>query len=651
MIAGLWRLAMLATLIARLAADAGLEERVEVKALLPDAEDTAAFATTLDATGLERRGADLADLLRSVPGARVRDYGGLGSFATVSLRASTSEQVTVLVDGVPQNRALGGPVDLSWIPATQLSRVTVFRGFGPAGLGHAGIGGVVDVRTRPPGPDPDGRLDLVAGGLGTARLSTGWSAPLGPSASLRVGAERLVSRGDFEYLDTNLTPFEPADDVVRRRRNNDVAQTSLLLQGVWRAVGPGSLRVSLRDQRRDRGVPGLGARESDVARLEEGLEDLNVAWSGRFVDLLFDAFRQESRFKDPDGDVGLQAGQDERTVLHGGGVAAVAEVPTGRHRLLVRLDARLEQARVRDAALVVTDRGGVEREALALAIEERLSFGRLTLSPSLRGSHRRDDFVAAGDGLLPPPAPDASDTEITGTLGVSLTVSAHTAVRGSIGTFHRGPSLLELFGDRGSVRGNPGLRPERGTSAEVGVVRRFGSGDLRAEAEIVAFGRDTEDLILLWPTSLSSSVARNLGAAEVRGVEASLTLALPHGFSVDAAGTLQSTEDTSGGFSDGKPLVYHPERQGYLGLGLTRGPWSLHWEVTYVGENSADALDTPLWRMPSRVVHDVAVDLAAGAGFSVGLEARNLFDRQVRDVARYPLPDRVLLLHLGWRDR
>ena len=66
-------------------------------------------------------------------------------------RASTAEQVTILVDGVPQNRALGGPVDLSSIPATQVDTITVFRGFGPASLGLGGIGGVVDIRTRPAG--------------------------------------------------------------------------------------------------------------------------------------------------------------------------------------------------------------------------------------------------------------------------------------------------------------------------------------------------------------------------------------------------------------------------------------------------------------------------------------------------------------------
>ena len=46
-------------------------------------------------------------------------------------------------------------------------------------------------------------------------------------------------------------------------------------------------------------------------------------------------------------------------------------------------------------------------------------------------------------------------------------MSAHTTVRGSVGSFYRSPNLRELFGDRGALRGNPDLVAERGTAAEL----------------------------------------------------------------------------------------------------------------------------------------------------------------------------------------
>ena len=39
----------------------------------------------------------------------------------------------------------------------------------------------------------------------------------------------------------------------------------------------------------------------------------------------------------------------------------------------------------------------------------------------------------------------------------------------------------------------------------------------------------------------------------------------------------------------------------------------------------------------------------ASYGWTVGVDVRNVLDRDTRDVARYPLPGRAVFLHLGWR--
>jgi len=635
--------------------EAGFQDRVEVRAALPQDEDVAAFATTLDAAEIAGRGEDLAAVLRRVPGARVSEYGGLGRYATVSLRASAAEQVTVLVDGIPQNRALGGPVDLSLVPATQIDRVTVFRGFAPASLGLGGLGGVVDVRTEAPGEEPEGHADVLAGELGTTRVSTGWSLPAGRAASFRIGAEALASEGDFRYLDGG-EPFVPDDSAVRTLDNNDVRHGTLLLQGVVRRAGGGELRAAARSQRRDRGVPGVDGLPTEQTRLTEGLDDLTVSWSRRGgghldgVDLLANVFDQEIAFEDLDGELGLGV-QDQTTRLFGGGVAAWLRASPGPHRVLVRADLRSEAAEVRDRALTIQDRGGADRTLLALTAEDVLGSGRLTWAPSLRLEHLRDDFRPAGEGALPPPADDRSDTQWAGKLGVAWALSPSAAVRGSVGRFHRNPSLLELFGDRGAVVGNPELVPERGLAFEIGAACERRAGARPWSVEVVAFGRDARDLILPYPNSQGTAVYVNLDAARVVGVEAALAARPFQGFTLEASGTLQRTEDTSGGFPDGRPLVYQPEALGWLGATWDWKRVRGRWDLTYVGENATDRLDTPQLRLPARVVHDVAASWDATRGFTLGVDVRNVFDRDTRDVARHPLPGRVVLLHLGWRTR
>ncbi|ANM30309.1 hypothetical protein ABI59_13090 [Acidobacteria bacterium Mor1] len=637
---------------AETARPSGVRESVRVEGETPETEDVAAFVTTLDARDLAAQGADLSDLLRQVPGARVRDYGGLGQYATVSLRGSTAEQVTVLVDGVPQNRALGGPVNLAAIPASDIAEVTVFRGFGPAHLGLGGLGGLIDIRTREP-EAAEGRFDLLAGELGTTRVSGGAVVPAGEHGHLRFGVESLESEGDYRYLDTGATPFNSGDDVVRRRENNGLEHRSVSVSGVWAPPGRGSYRLSLRGQDREQGVPGIeNFTPSPSATATD--RNVNLVLSHRREDFgVFDAVEtqidlvdQRGGFRDLEGPVFLI---DQTTQIRGGGFAAQGALRRGSHSVRLRFDGRFERAEVDDQALDIVDRGGAERVSWAWTVEDVVTRGRLTLAPALRVERREDRFLAGGQGTLPPPSGDVGETGVSGKFGLAWTLGPRTQLRGSVGRFFRAPNLTELFGNRGAIVGNPELRSESGWSGEFGVQRRFDGEGHRLSVELLGFHRDVDDLI--WLLNNAQGIARfqNLGGARVSGLEASVDLRFEGGIALSAGGTLQRPEESSAIVFDGKPLVYEPERLGYLGLSWTQGRVDGRWDATYVGANSTDRADTPELRMSSRLLHDVRFGVRLRGGARLGLDIRNLFDRQVRDVARYPLPSRVVLLHVGWQ--
>ncbi|MFQ5719888.1 MAG: TonB-dependent receptor domain-containing protein [Acidobacteriota bacterium] len=633
---------------------AAIEERVEVRASPDPTADVAAFATTLGTEDLAGRGEDLAGLLRQVPGARIREYGGLGRFATVSLRSATSEQVMVTVDGIPQNRSLGGAVDLSFIPATQIERVTVYRGFAPASAGLAGLGGLVDVRTRAPSDGDTGRIDLLAGELGTVRASAGGTVAAGGGGHLRVGVEQLTSDGDFRFLDTRATPFDPSDDVVRRRRNNRVENLSVLVQGSWDGLGGGRMSVNGRFQDDDRGVPGVDSLPSLTAHSERGLGDIGVAWTWRgtgrvsSLDLAAGYFDDEQQFTDLDGDIGVGV-QDQTTDIEGAHLFSVIRLPTAHHHWLTRVAARSETARVRDAVLSNPDLGGADRNLASITIEDVMPLGRVTVAPSLKWETRHDTFRAGGSGAPVPAAPDVRRDDLSGKIGVAIETGGACVIRGSVGRFVRNPNLLELFGDRGTVRGNPALRPEQGVTAEAGVSCSGERGPRAWSTEIVAFGRRVDDLIRLLPTSQATSVARNIESARITGVETAVTWHGFLGFDAEVSGTWQRAVDDSGGFADGRRLVFSPNWLGHLAVGWSNARFTTRWEIAYVGENSTDSLDTPFLRLPARVIHDLDLRWRLAPRLRVGVNLRNVFDRRTRDVARFPLPGRTAFLFLGYR--
>ncbi len=644
---------------ARAASPGGPVETVEVRASAPPGDQEEAFATRLDVDEARERSVDLADLLRRVPGALIRAYGGPWQFATVSFRGSTGEQVTVLLDGIPRNRALGGPVDLSAIPATDVAEITAWRGFPPASAGLAGMGGLLDVRTRFPAR-PGGRFDLVLGSLGSRRVSGAATGRLSSRWFVRAGFEHRRTDGDFEYLDTGGTLLTTADDRLRRRENDDVRARDLFVHAVGRSVLGGTLALEVRRGDRDRGIPGPEGTRALHARFGEQDWFAAASWvrslgGGGRLDLLLDGFARRQHVRDLLGELPRPA-TDQVTRFRGGGLAAIARGTAGRfHHWLVRGDARRERARVRDDLLAVSDRGGGRRRVVSLVVEDTFRRGRWVVSPAARWEARRDEFLPGGGGSLPPPAPDVRDHRRTSRLSVGWDAGGGFRLRASAGRFHHAPGLVELFGDRGSVVGNPRLRPERGRQVEAGVSWRRPPGPSDGPAllrgELVAFENRSRDLVLLVPNSQGTVLARNVGAARIRGVEASLEALLGGGVFLAASGTWQVPEDRSGGFADGKDLPGRPRTTGWFRLARERGPWTVTWEVTYVGPNWADQLNTPLRRVPSRTWHDVRVARRLGNGLSAGLEVRNLFDRRTMDVYRFPLPGRMVFVHVGWEWR
>src|SRR5687767_3214232 len=56
-----------------------------------------AFATRVTLDRAQAEGRSVADVLETLPGLHVRRFGGLGAFATLSIRGSSATQVQVLV--------------------------------------------------------------------------------------------------------------------------------------------------------------------------------------------------------------------------------------------------------------------------------------------------------------------------------------------------------------------------------------------------------------------------------------------------------------------------------------------------------------------------------------------------------------------------
>ena len=86
----------------------------------------------------EHVGEAVADALATVVSAQVRRLGGMGAFATLSLRGLAPGNTAVIVDNVPASRLASVTVDVAQWELGQFERLELYRSGAPAHLGGGG---------------------------------------------------------------------------------------------------------------------------------------------------------------------------------------------------------------------------------------------------------------------------------------------------------------------------------------------------------------------------------------------------------------------------------------------------------------------------------------------------------------------------------
>lgn len=93
---------------------------------------------------------DIATAITGEPGVNIRNYSLVNGASSISLFGSTSQQVLVLLDGLPLNSASTGTFDLGLVPIDILDRVEIVKGPISSLYGANALGGVVNLITEQP---------------------------------------------------------------------------------------------------------------------------------------------------------------------------------------------------------------------------------------------------------------------------------------------------------------------------------------------------------------------------------------------------------------------------------------------------------------------------------------------------------------------
>ncbi len=665
----------LSTVIASAAvADEPLLGTIEVRSApeaAPEPKDESAFATVVPIADQPAEIDTLADVLDETVGVSVRRFGGLGDFATVSIRGSTPGQVGVFFDGVALTRARSETVNLADLPLDQLGAVEVYRGVSPLALSASALAGAVNLVSRAPDGVP--RFSLLAGGgsFGTRKASVAGSAARGAVSGF-ASATYLGSDGDFTFEDDNGTLRNPDDDREATRRNNAFDSVEALAKLRWAVASGGAVTGLTEFFANHQGVPGIGAFQADDASLRDLRSLSYVRWerpgvAGLPVDLSSTGsfvFERE-RFRDVEGEIGLgNVATDNRTYT--GALDNLLSSRVGRHALEARLDVGGQVFAPVDTLAAEPDGPDQRRIRFDLAAGDTMGFfgDRVLVQPTFRWEHLHDDFSGGAKtaGQIARESRGGSHDLLTPRLGLRFDAAAGVSVKANVARVERAPNFTELFGNRGSILGNPNLDAERGLNADLGFVfarDRLGWAR-RLRLEAVGFVAVVDDLIVLVQNSQRTAIFRNVDRARTVGCELAAGADVVEHLRVGLNYTYQDARDQSGiPARDGNQLPGRPRHELYHRTEYRRDEGRLFYELGFVAENFLDQANFLV--VNARAIHTLGVeadlaalgrrvrsDALARVPLVATFEVRNVTDNQVEDVAGYPLPGRAFFGTVRW---
>ena len=263
--------------------------------------------------------------------------------------------------------------------------------------------------------------------------------------------------------------------------------------------------------------------------------------------------------------------------------------------------------------------------------------------------------------------PPRWDTIASPRLTARALVAPDVAVKASFGRYVRLPTLLELFGDRGTIVGSPELRAERGYSTDVGAVwapaKARGLVD-RMFVQGALFATRARDTIALVSTAGFVAQAQNIGATQSYGAELIASARLARAISFTASYTRLVTQNRSTDDDlDGKAVPRTPGHLLYARVDASYRVASAWFDAAVQATSFLDQANYA--RVPGRVLAGTGVRVAVTDRLGVSLAVENLAGTRVvelppdragampirtalADLAGYPLPGRTFYVSFDW---
>ncbi|CAG9182161.1 TonB-dependent receptor plug domain-containing protein [Cupriavidus pampae] len=563
----------------------------------------------------------LKDALENVPGLQLREIHGKSGYE-VSLQGMTSDQVLILIDGLPISASTGSTVDVSQYLTADVDRVEVVKGASSAQYGSSAMGGVINVITRPIGKGLSAAA-VADGGTYGGQNADGTPGLLHGSMRVEGGTEKLRARVVADALDNKGFAVDPDGwtqhgDKVRRQQYSGRLE--------WLPTTAGNFWVDA-----------SAYRETDEQRYQYYAPP-NYVPQRKSEDIDRNRFTGGGQWKFDSGVrarvAGMTESYDSTTREYSSAVQTGTRVSSQRtdhlsmqfdlpawYSQLWQFGADLHRERLDQTSNNVSEiAGNAERRNGELYLQNDILFSeRWEMIVGLRGQHDSD----FGSHFAPKVGVRGNLLQTDDWKGV---------VRANYGQGYRVPNLKEryyLF-DHSSlgymVLGNPNLKPESSNSFQLGGTLNWRD---RLVFDANLFYNHVSNLIQTDMTNftLVNGIAvytyRNVARARTQGAETALRWVATDALRFNFAYTYTDTED----LNTGTELTRRPRNMGRVGMDWRVLPGT---ELTTRARfQSSELVDsTSNVRSAGWGTLDLVLNQKIGRNVTAFVGVNNLFDRQ-----------------------
>jgi len=509
-----------------LAADIDLDKIVVTPSKIEEYYgDTSRSVDVVTAKEIEYSGAeDVAEALTDLTSVDISNYGGAGELKNIRMRGSTAAQVLVTVDGRPVNNPRSGEIDLSTIPLDNIERIEVVHGPASSLYGSQAMGGTVNIITKK--PPVRGFETSLSSSFGTFRTYT----------------ERLLHggrAGDFGYLISggyfNTQGF---------RANSEVDSKDANAKFEYRLNDNNALRLGSGFYRSKSGSPGpVSSPDTDDKQLAN-TNYLDLAWDFKpdsLTGLSARFYRNYDRLEFMENSAGSAYDTANAKNTHS----------TSARGLELQFNRRLFDFYQLICGFNYVGNYNDSTSSAKHKYLVRAGYleNQFDLGPAFKFNlgARLDDYSNFG-------------TQVSPSVSAIYKISDDIKLHGLVARSFRAPTFNDLYWpDDGWTKGNPSLRPEKGTTGEIGIDARV----CKYLSSGLTYYRSVYKQLINWAADDNGVWSpTNIGSALIDGIEFGNTVYLLDDLELGLNYTYMRAIDEE----TGKYLIYQPRDKADLSL-------------------------------------------------------------------------------------